>query len=232
MFDFKSMLERGLFLKTSGSTGPAKMIFQSAKKIKSANSVAREVQKINPNSKILTVCSINHAGGLLAQTLPGLEIGASVEIKSFNAFKWADQIKTFSHTHLTPKHIELLRKTKTWGQLDLSHVRITCGSDVVTSAMIEESIDQGAIFTVNWGMTEIGPCAINKTFYPGDFIPSFVGGSIMGSDVFCDYKIVRNQLIVKGDICVYDGWFNTNDLVHYDGKNFYFLGREEVTNSI
>ncbi len=226
MFDFKTMLEEGLFLKTSGSTGPAKMVFQSSNKIKSANSVAREVQKIDSNSKILTVCSLNHAGGLLAQTLPGLEIGASVVIQSFNAFRWVDQIKMFSHTHLTPQHIELLRKTKSWGQLDLSHVRITCGSDVVTIAMIEESIDQGAIFTVNWGMTEIGPCAINKTFYPGDIIPTLHGGSIMGSDIFCDYKIVENQLLVMGDICVYDGWFNTNDLVHFDGQNFFFIGRK------
>ena len=39
--------------------------------------------------------------------------------------------------------------------------------------MIEESLAQGAVFTVNWGMTEVGPCAINRTFYPGDLIPCY-----------------------------------------------------------
>ena len=137
VIDVKKILNEGIFLKTTGSTGIAKTIFQNPKKISSANAIARKVQKINASSKILTVCSLQHAGGLLAQTLPGLEVGAYVEILPFNAFKWAEQIKKFTHTHLTPQHIELLRKTKSWGRLDLSHLRITCGSDIVTPIMIE-----------------------------------------------------------------------------------------------
>ena len=80
VINVEKILEEGISLKTSGSTGIAKAIYQDPKKIRSANAVARKVQKINAKSKILTVCSLRHAGGLLAQTLPGLEIGAYVEI--------------------------------------------------------------------------------------------------------------------------------------------------------
>ena len=52
--------KQGIFLKTSGSTGIAKTIFQSPKKIISGNVIARKVQKINATSKILTVCSMQH----------------------------------------------------------------------------------------------------------------------------------------------------------------------------
>ena len=69
------------------------------------------------SSKILTVCSLQHAGGLLAQTLPGLEVGAYVEILPFNAFKWAEQIKKFTHTHLTPQHIGVIEKNKKLGSV-------------------------------------------------------------------------------------------------------------------
>ena len=94
MIDVTKILNEGIFLKTSGSTGIAKTIFQNPKKISSGNAIARKVQKINASSKILTVCSLQHAGGLLAQTLPGIEVGAYVEILPFNAFKWAEQIKS------------------------------------------------------------------------------------------------------------------------------------------
>ena len=226
MIDVKKILDEGITLKTSGSTGVPKAIFQNPTKIRASNVIAREVQKINAKSKILTVCSLQHAGGLLAQTLPGLEVGACVEIVPFNAFRWPEQVTTFTHTHLTPKHIELLRKTKSWGRLDLSHLRITCGSDVVTSTMIKESLEQGAIFTVNWGMTEVGPCAINKTFYPGDRIPFYQDYFFIGSEIHCDYKLIDSCLIVKGDICVYDGWFNTGDIVVCKEGNFFFGGRK------
>ena len=228
VIDVKKILNEGIFLKTTGSTGIAKTIFQNPKKISSGNAIARKVQKINASSKILTVCSLQHAGGLLAQTLPGIEVGAYVEILPFNAFKWAEQIKKFTHTHLTPQHIELLRKTKSWGRLDLSHLRITCGSDIVTPIMIEESLAQGAVFTVNWGMTEVGPCAINRTFYPGDQIPCYQDYFFIGSEIHCEYKFVDSCLVVKGDICVYDDWFNTGDVVVFKDGNFFFGGRKQT----
>ena len=74
-------LSRGTELSTSGTTGRPKKIFQDPYKIKHSNIIARKVQNITKNSRILTVCSLKHAGGLLAQTLPAFEIGASVTIE-------------------------------------------------------------------------------------------------------------------------------------------------------
>ena len=74
MNNFTNILENGIFIKTSGTTGIPKLIFQPINKIKAANSISREVQHITKNSRILTVCKIAHAGGLLAQTLPAFEI--------------------------------------------------------------------------------------------------------------------------------------------------------------
>ena len=84
-----------LIIPTSGTTGKKKSIVQPNGKIKTANKIAREVQMITQNSKVYTVCNLGHAAGLLAQTLPALEVEASVCIASFNPFLWVKNIKNF-----------------------------------------------------------------------------------------------------------------------------------------
>ena len=74
------ILKKGIELKSSGTTGPQKKIYQSPNKLRNANKIARECQKITSKSKIYTICKLEHAGGLLAQTLPGYEVGAHLEI--------------------------------------------------------------------------------------------------------------------------------------------------------
>ena len=93
--ELKNILKNGTSISSSGTTGPAKQIYQSPEKIKRANKVARDVQKITNTSKIYTVCKLDHAGGLLAQTLPAFEIDAHVHIEQFNPF-WVSNIKTHS----------------------------------------------------------------------------------------------------------------------------------------
>ena len=92
---------------------------------------------------------------------------------------------------------------------------------------------------VNWGMSEVGPCAINITFSNESSINEYISLapnslSIMGENFYCDYQISdSNELIVKGDICIYDDWFSTGDLVIKKNKIssqnaspvIYFLGR-------
>ena len=83
--EFDDMLKEGCVLQSSGTTGE-KQLFQTPEKLKAANSVARKVQGIDKSSKILTVCTLKHAGGLLAQTLPGYEVGSEIEVEQFNPF--------------------------------------------------------------------------------------------------------------------------------------------------
>jgi len=87
----------------------------------------------------------------------------------------------------------------------------------------------------NWGMTEIGPIAINTVFDSLDKVTRYQQqaletGSLMGDRYYCDYKIEDGCLVVKGDSCIYPDWFNTLDRVamNNDGA-MYHLGRESVT---
>ena len=51
--------------------------------------------------------------------------------------------------------------TKSFQELNLKGVWITCGSEPVDWELITKFVEKGCQFMVNWGMTEIGPCAIN-----------------------------------------------------------------------
>jgi acyl-CoA synthetase (AMP-forming)/AMP-acid ligase II len=219
----KKILNEGIVLSTSGSTGSPKQIVQPVKKLLAANSVAREVQQIDSNSRILTVCTLNHAGGLLAQTLPGFEVGAHIDVQPFNAFSWTRQIQDYTHSHLTPNMARAIIKTKNFNDINLTGITIMCGSDRVQSNIIRLFIERGATFIVNWGMTEVGPVAINKTFRPGDEV--IATETIMGDTAFCETKIVNGELYVRGDICVYDDWFATGDSVIENQGMFYYIGR-------
>ena len=219
----KKIINTGTALPTSGTTGAPKRIFQPPHKLAAANSVARQVQSITSNSRILTVCTLKHAGGLLAQTLPAVEVGADVDVQKFNPYSWVRQITDYTHSHLTPDMARAVMKTRGFNTVNLSGITVMCGSDRVHSSIIQSFIDRGATFIANWGMTEVGPVAINQTFNPGDTINTTE--TIMGNQVHCDVKIEDNQLFVRGDICVYDDWFATGDIVTYNNGVYYYLGR-------
>tara|TARA_R110000772_G_C13308970_1_gene439676 strand:+ start:1108 stop:1797 length:690 start_codon:yes stop_codon:yes gene_type:complete len=222
----KKILSTGIELSTSGTTGVHKHIFQTPQKLQAANNVSRQVQDITANSRILTVCTLTHAGGLLAQTLPAVEIGAEVAIQKFNAYTWIRQITDYTHSHLTPDMARAVMKTRGFNSVNLNDITIMCGSDRVNSGIIQSFIDRGATFIANWGMTEVGPVAINQTFNPGDVVTTTE--NIMGNSVHCDTKIVDGELYVKGDICVYDDWFATGDIVSEVNGMFYYMGRKNA----
>jgi len=171
------------------------------------------------------VCTLKHAGGLLAQTLPAYEVGAHIEVQPFNAWAWCRQIEDYSHSHLTPDMARAVMKTKGFEELDLTGITIMCGSDRVSSQLIQAYIDRGATFIANWGMTEVGPVAINKTYKPGDTVQN--PESIMGDTFWCDFKTVDNELHVYGNICVYDDWFPTGDIVKLVDNTMYYIGRTQ-----
>ena len=86
---------------------------------------------------------------------------------------------------------------------------------------------------VNWGMTEIGPCAINTTFKDIKTVMKYknrsLTGTLMGNKTYCETKIVNNTLRVKGNISVFgDNWFDTKDIVKLNkNKEYYFQGRSK-----
>jgi acyl-coenzyme A synthetase/AMP-(fatty) acid ligase len=228
MIDYKKILKEGVMLCSSGTTGIPKEIFQSPEKLAEANKVAVQAQRLTENSRVYTVCKTAHAGGLLAQTLPALSIGATVDIEDFNAYKWVSKINKYTHSHLTPNHARAIMLTKGFKDLDLREIFITCGADPVSWDIIEAFVEKGCTFMSNWGMTEIGPITINSTFNTMSDVEQVKircpeGATILGDTSYTLYRINNdNVLEVKGDICVYDDWYTTNDIVEMvDGILFY-----------
>lgn len=225
------ILKNGTELKSSGTTGPQKSIWQTYTKLKEANRAARDSQEITKQSTIYTICKMEHAGGLLAQTLPAFEVGAEITVKKFNPWRFCKEVVNYTHTHITPTHGRLIASTKGFKDVDLSGLWITCGSDPVEWDLIEAFVSKGCTFMANWGMTEIGPCAINATFRNLDEVNDFksrsLEGTILGDKAYCHTDIINGELHVKGMISVYGNeWFNTKDLVEVNSEGeFYYKGR-------
>ena len=49
----------------------------------------------------------------------------------------------------------------------------------------------------------------------------------MGNKVFSETKIIHDELYVKGDICVYEEWFATGDIVKFYNNRFWFHSRKK-----
>jgi hypothetical protein len=83
-------------------------------------------------------------------------------------------------------------------------------------------------------MTEIGPIVINTIFDSVGKVEAYrnntvASGTLMGDRYCCDYTVENNSLLVRGDSCVYDDWFDTKDRVQINsGGAMYFLGRNTV----
>jgi acyl-coenzyme A synthetase/AMP-(fatty) acid ligase len=224
----KLILTHGVSINTSGTTGEPKKILQTPEKMKFADEIAIDSQQITKDSRIYTVCKIQHAGGLLAQTLPALRIGAEVVVEDFSAYTWVKEIHKYTHSHLSPNHATAIMKTKGWRTVDLTGIWITCGSDPVPWDTISAFVEKGATFMANWGMTEVGPCAINTVFETLDKVEEYKHElTILGDRFYCDTTVGPDgQLYVKGDISVYgDNWFATKDVVKEENNRYYYVKR-------
>lgn len=225
--DFNAILNDGITIYSSGSTGEAKPYFQSPQKIKAANTVAREVLGVSATSNIYTCTRLTHAGGLFVQTLPGFEVGANICINAFSPYEFVKKIPYYDQSFVTPKHAKAIMLTKGFRELDLTGTTILIGSEPVTWDIIEGFVSRGCKLVADWGMSEIGPVAINYTFESMDqveYVKSLcpVGATVLGDKFYCDYKIVDGELVVAGDICIYDDWYHTKDtVIDVDGILFY-----------
>jgi acyl-CoA synthetase (AMP-forming)/AMP-acid ligase II len=231
MINFDEILNNGIIIKSSGTTGSPKEFFQSPKKIIAASKVAQNVQRITKSSKIYTCCKITHAAGLLAQTIPGYLQGSFIEIEQFNPYTFVKKISDFTHTHITPLHAKAIMMTKGFNNLNLTGVTIAIGAEPVTWNIIEAFVEKNATVIVNWGMSEIGPIAINHTFNSLEDIAAVKticpeNSTVLGSNFYCDYQINEDaELLVKGDICIYDTWYNTGDRVIKKDNMLFYMGR-------
>jgi fatty-acyl-CoA synthase len=219
----QQILTNGCTISSSGTTGTPKQIFRTPENLKACNEIAIAVQMLTSKSRVYTCTRMTHAGGLLLQTLPAYTLGCDIHTTSFSAFKFITEFENYTHTFLPPQMCEAVMKTKNFATCDLTGKIVCMGSDVIPSKHIQAFIDKGATVIANWGMSEAGPNAINKTFSPGDVVEH---DGIMGDTLYCETKIIDNELHIRGDICVYDDWFATGDLVELKGDVLYYLNRK------
>jgi acyl-CoA synthetase (AMP-forming)/AMP-acid ligase II len=232
MYNLNDVLNNGVEISSSGTTGEPKMVLRTPSNLRACIDVAIDAQQLTKRSKVLTVTRMTHAGGLLTQTLPAHSIGAEYKIQQFNAYTFLKDFNNYTHTFLAPAQMTALMNTKGFKDCDLTGKRILGGSDPVSWEMIEAFVGKGAIVQPNWGMTEIGPIAINIEFSDLDYVRHVKNlcpneYTIMGDKYYCDWKIVEHELYVKGTTSIYDDWFPTGDLVTLDmSSRMYFYKRK------
>ena len=228
-----NIIVNGITIKTSGSSGLPKEIYQKPNKIIADAMNAIEVQNINVFSSIYTCLSLERAGGLFAQSIPGLLASAVIDFDTFNPYKYVKVADKYTHTHLTPKQAKSVMLTKRFKTLDLTGSTFMVGSEPVTYDIIEAFIERGAKVILIWGMTEVGPNAIMHVFNNMKEVQELKdinppNSTPLGNIYNCEYMIdEENRLLVKGDISVFgDNWFNTKDqVIEKDGILFY-TGRD------
>jgi long-subunit acyl-CoA synthetase (AMP-forming) len=218
-----------IILYSSGSSGPRKEICLPDAMIYNNALTAIEVQNITANDSILTVCSLNHTGGINAQTIAGLLSGSHIVVDQFNAFKFLKNLKDYkiTLTHLIPVMIDALIKTKSSIELDDLRL-VVAGSDCVYKHHVEFWINKRIKFMSNYGMTEAGPIIINHIYQPGDNLTVFDLGVPLGDNVYSEYKIENNELFLKGKNISVDGWFATGDCVKEVNQWIYYQGRKSA----
>lgn len=231
---FWNIIENGVTIKTSGSSGTPKDIYQSPNKIMSDYENCIRIQDIDSFSKIYTCLSLHRAGGLFVQTIPALLQMSDVTLSKFNPYEYVKRVEDFTHSHLTPKQAKSVLKTKRFKELDLTDHTFLIGSEPVTYDIITAFVERGSRVILIWGMTEIGPNAIMHVFNNMDdvnFLKSITpsNSTPLGNIINCEVSIINNELHVRGDQCVYDDWFNTRDTVIEKDGHLFYTGRSDTT---
>lgn len=240
MVDLQKAIREGVKITSSGTTGEAKTIFRTPDNLIHCNRAAIDMSKLTRSSRIFTCCRLNHAGGLLVHTLPAYTLGCDINITEFNAFTFLRESADYTHFFLPPKMCDAIMKSKSWSECDLSGKTVVMGSDPIPWRHILNFVEKGATVIPNWGMSEVGPCAINTTFTDMDQVKEHMDYGcchgmlpLIGDTFYVDWKIEDEQLYVKSQMCVHDGWFATGDLVEKGFKNpmlryypiLYYIGR-------
>jgi acyl-CoA synthetase (AMP-forming)/AMP-acid ligase II len=216
-----------LFLYSSGSSGNRKHLQLNEEMILANAENSIKVNKLNEESRIFTICTLNHTGGLNAQTIPALLCGAYVYIDESGLFQFEKTIKNnqFTHTHITPKLSNTLQKMK-FNNLALEV--IMCGSDCVFKTTVEFWLQHTNNFIINYGLTEAGPIIINHTFTKNSNLDVFNLGVLLGTQSHCQTKIIDGELFLKGKCIINQDWLATGDCVELNENWFVYKGRKSA----
>jgi hypothetical protein len=118
--------EEGFARAGSGTSGPPKSFFQTPEQPAAASYIAIAAQHITPDSRVLTVCRITHAGSALAQSWPALSADAHLDIVPFNVFSSIREAAGYMQPHQTPAHCEPVIRTQSFREADLTGLCVAC----------------------------------------------------------------------------------------------------------
>lgn len=151
----------GITLSTSGSTSKPKTVFHSWEYLKQCAMRTINEVGLTPYDKVLDIFPANTIAHNTITAYPAVMSGAHLYSAAFNPYHYVEMFKEIqpSYIGLIPKHLELLKNTKNFAQLDMSCVRyMVCGSGKITQEFIDTFRNQGVQLVANWyGMTEMPP---------------------------------------------------------------------------
>lgn len=217
----------GIYMCSSGSSGNKKLIYLPESMLAANVRSAVSAQKLSEKDKVLTVCSLNHTGGLNAQTLAAIMIGASVTVKKFNPYSFFKDLEGHTVTHLIPVMIDSLTKIKNI-QSPKALRLVVAGSDCVNQHHVRFWQSLKIPFMINYGLTEAGPIIINHLFHPQESTDIFKIGVPLGTTAWCDVEIIDGVLQLKGDNINSEQWLDTGDCVDFINDWFIYRGRKSA----
>ncbi|MFI5012759.1 MAG: AMP-binding protein [Hyphomicrobiales bacterium] len=157
-----------LLVYTSGTTGRPKGALLTQATLHWNAVASAHMHGLAASDHVLTVLPMFHVGGLNIQTIPALQMGASVTLhRRFTpgATLAAIACDRPSLTVLVPATLQAILDHPGFAGTDLSSLRvITTGSTIVPEALIEAFAERGARLIQVYGATETGPVSVYERF--------------------------------------------------------------------
>lgn len=146
---------------TSGSTKEPKQILHSWESLKL--SALRSIKEIGlrKDDIVLDVFPGNTIAHYSVTAAPAMWAESKLISANFEPYTYIKLFNQYRPTYISliPRHWEILKKTKSWGDFDMSCVRyMVVGSGLCSQEMIDDFRNKGVRLVANWyGMTEMPP---------------------------------------------------------------------------
>ena len=232
---------------TSGSTGVPKgvVLAQGALFYNALNSV--HMHDLGAADRVLTTLPMFHVGGLNIQTVPALQVGATVILHAkFDPLATLDALERERITLavFVPAQLTAMMKLSRWNETDLSSLRVlTTGSTIISEAFVQSVHERGVPLIQVYGSTETCPIA---AYLRREDAKRKAGAAGLPA-LYCALRIVdendrdaavgeNGEILVRGPNVMQgywnapettaealrEGWFYSGDIGRLDADGYYF----------